>query len=98
MDQHSEPHGDNTYNVTVPNQANNNMPTNEENKSNKLLPSLDVVEEEFYISFVPGQPNNLFEFPNGKGVLDDPLFHNNHSNIENEPNVGNTVTDVDNLN
>ena len=38
-----EPHSDNTYNTTVPNQANNNMPTNGESKSNILLSSLEVL-------------------------------------------------------
>ena len=55
-----------------------------------------ITEEEYYIGFAPGQPDNLFAFPNGKDVSDDPLFHNNHSTIKNEPNVGTTVTDVDN--
>jgi len=36
--------------------------------------------------------DNLFAFPNGRDVLDDSLFHNNHNSINNdEANVGNNV-------
>ena len=50
-----------------------------------------IIEEECSIGFVPGQPDNLFTFPNGKDVLDNPLFHNNHSSVDNEADVGNNV-------
>eukprot|EP00751_Fragilariopsis_kerguelensis_P046337 CAMPEP_0170989768 /NCGR_PEP_ID=MMETSP0736-20130129/8074_1 /TAXON_ID=186038 /ORGANISM="Fragilariopsis kerguelensis, Strain L26-C5" /LENGTH=182 /DNA_ID=CAMNT_0011414557 /DNA_START=128 /DNA_END=677 /DNA_ORIENTATION=+ len=50
-----------------------------------------IVEEECYIGSVPGQTDNLSTFPNGKDVLNDPLFHNNHSSVDNGVDVGNNV-------
>ena len=51
-----------------------------------------ITEEKCSIGFVPDQPDNLFAFPNGKDVLDNSLFHNNHNNIDNdEADVGSNV-------
>ena len=50
-----------------------------------------IIEEECSISSVPFHPDNLYTFPKGKDVLDDPLFHNNHSNVKNGADVENNV-------
>ena len=49
------------------------------------------IEVECCIGSIPGQPDNLFTFPNGKDVLDDPLFHSNHNSVDNGADVGNNV-------
>mmetsp|Transcript_9402 Transcript_9402/g.9164 ORF Transcript_9402/g.9164 Transcript_9402/m.9164 type:complete len:280 (+) Transcript_9402:132-971(+) len=50
-----------------------------------------IIEEECHIGSVPGQTDNLSTFPNGKDVINDPLFHNNHSSVDNGTNVKNNV-------
>ena len=50
-----------------------------------------IIEEKCFIGFIPGQPDNVFAFPNGKDVLDDSLFHNKHSSVDNGTNVGNNI-------
>ena len=57
-----------------------------------------IIEEEFSIGFVPGQPDNLFAFPSGKNVLDDQLLYNNDNSIGNEADVGNDDVPDDNDN
>ena len=54
--------------------------TYEDDKENNS----SITEKECSIGFVPGQPDNLFTFPNSKDVLNDPLFHNNHSSVKKE--------------
>ena len=69
-------------------QVNNN---NDDNLNADIQCNSFIIEEGCSIGFVPDNPNNLFAFPNGKDVLDDPLFYNNGNSIGNEADAENDV-------
>ena len=54
-----------------------------------------LLKKKYSISFVPDQLDNLFPFPNGNDVLDDPLFYNNDNSVNNKTNVDSVLDNND---
>ena len=57
-----------------------------------------IIEKECSVGFVPDQSDKLLALPNGKDVLDDPIFYSNDNSIGNEADVGNDGVPGDNDN